>query len=217
MIKVAIVEDHAMVRQTLTRLINAEDDLEIVIEAGSAEDALLRIASEEPQVALLDITLPGIDGLTLAAKLRREAPDVRIIFLTMHDDDATLSRAVGLGTDGYVPKTADAEEVLEAVRTVGDGGSYVSPTLVRKVMDIAGGRATGPAAQLTDRELEVLQLLASGNRPDDIADTLYLSVKTVKNHLTSIYSKLGVATAAQAVAEAYRLRIASTGQAPSED
>lgn len=208
MIKVAIVEDHAMVRQTLTRLINAEDDLEIVIEAGSAEDALLRIASEEPQVALLDITLPGIDGLTLAAKLRREAPDVRIIFLTMHDDDATLSRAVGLGTDGYVPKTADAEEVLEAVRTVGDGGSYVSPTLVRKVMDIAGGRATGPAAQLTDRELEVLQLLASGNRPDDIADTLYLSVKTVKNHLTNVYAKLNVETAAQAVAEAYRLGLA---------
>ncbi len=217
MIRVAIVEDHAMVRQTLSRLIDTEDDLEIVLSEGSAEDALPRFPSATPDVALLDITLPGEDGLTLAAKLRREAPDVKIIFLTMHDDDATLSRAVGLGTDGYVPKTADAEEVVEAIRTVGDGGSYVSPALVRKVMDIAGGRATGPAAQLTDRELEVLQLLAKGNRPDDIADTLYLSVKTVKNHLTSIYSKLGVATAAQAVAEAYRLRIASAPGGSEED
>jgi DNA-binding NarL/FixJ family response regulator len=212
MIRVAIVEDHAMVRETLARLMGTEADVDVVVQAGSAEDALPLIHGEKPDVALLDVSLPGMDGLSLAARLRRDLPDTKIIFLTMHDDDATLARAVGLGTDGFVPKTAEAQEVVAAVRAVGSGGSYISPALVRKVMDIAGGRATGPAAELTDRELEVLRLLARGLRPDDIAGELYLSVKTVKNHLTSVYAKLRVETAAQAVAEAFRLRLADAGE-----
>jgi DNA-binding NarL/FixJ family response regulator len=210
MIRVAIVEDHAMVRQTIGRLLSAEDDVEVVFESGTAEDALPKFHGEKPDVALLDVSLPGMDGLTLAARVRRELPDIRLIFLTMHDDDSTLARAVGLGTDGYVPKTADSQELLDAVRTVGDGGSYVSPSLIGKVMDIAGGRTVSAGSRLTERELEVLRLLAAGKRPDDIADDLYLSVKTIKNHLTSVYAKLGVETAAQAVVEAYQLHIVET-------
>jgi DNA-binding NarL/FixJ family response regulator len=216
MIRVAIVEDHAMVRQSLARLVRSEDDLEVVAEAGSAEEALPRLLGTEPDVALLDISLPGMDGIGLAARLKRSLPNTRIVFLTMHEDDSTVARAVGVGTDGYIPKSVDANDVVAAIRAVAAGESYVSASLMRRVMDIAGGRAQGPADRLTEREREVLRLLARGERPDEIAGSLHLSVKTVKNHLTSVYAKLGVETAAQAVAEAYRLRIVRLDEQASE-
>lgn len=207
MIRVAIVEDHTMVRQTLARLIAAEEDLEVVAEAGSAEEALPRLRGTEPDVVLLDITLPGADGLSLGARMRQELPGIRIVFLSMHGDETTLRRATRLGTDGFVAKTAPVEEVVEAIRTVGAGGSYISRELAGKMLRLAGGQPSTPAGRLTERELEVLRLLAAGVRPGDIAERLVLSLKTVKNHLTAIYTKLGVETAAQAVAESYRLHI----------
>lgn len=204
MTRVVIVEDHTLVRQSLVKTVGAEPDLEVVGEASRGDEALEVVQRTGAQLVLLDIGIPGEDGLQVAAKIKKTLPDVRVLFLTMHDDDGCVRGAVSVGADGFVPKTATTDELLQALRVVAGGGSYLSPAITRRVLDLAGGRGRGPAGQLTNRELEVLRLLARGRRPGDVADTLYVSVKTVKNHLTSIYAKLGVTTAAQAVAEAYR-------------
>jgi DNA-binding NarL/FixJ family response regulator len=130
-----------------------------------------------------------------------------LLFLTMHDDDATVAKAVGLGADGYVLKTASTDELRAALQAIAAGGSYLSPSIARRVMGLANGRPD--PTTLTERELEILRLLAQGNRPAVIAGRLFVSVKTVKNHLTNVYAKLAVETGTQAVAEAYRRGLVS--------
>ena len=207
MTRVVVVEDHTLVRQSLVKTINAEEGFEVVAEAGRGDEGLAAISKNTPDVVLLDITMPGGNGLEVAAQLRNAAPQSRFLFLTMHDDDASISKAIALGADGYVLKTASTDELLTALHAIAEGGSYLSPSVARRVIDLAGGKS--PSANLTDRELEILRLLASGARPGQVAEKLFVSIKTVKNHLTSVYSKLGVQTGAQAVAEAYRRGLVS--------
>jgi DNA-binding NarL/FixJ family response regulator len=202
MTRVVVVEDHTLVRQSLVKTINAEEGFEVAGEAGRGDEGLALIAKLSPDVVLLDITMPGGNGLEVAAQMRTAAPNTRFLFLTMHDDDASVSKAIALGADGYVLKTASTDELLTALRAIAEGGSYLSPAVARRVIDLAGGKS--PTANLTDRELEILRLLAQGARPGQVAEKLFVSIKTVKNHLTSVYAKLGVQTGAQAVAEAYR-------------
>ena len=211
MTRVVVVEDHTLVRQSLVKTINAEEGLEVVADAGRGDEGLAQIAKNSPDVVLLDITMPGGNGLEVAAQMRSAAPNSRFLFLTMHDDDVSISKAIALGADGYVLKTASTDELLTALRAIAEGGSYLSPAVARRVIDLAGGKS--PSANLTDRELEILRLLASGARPGQVAEKLFVSIKTVKNHLTSVYAKLGVQTGAQAVAEAYRRGLVSL---PSE-
>ena len=211
MTRVVVVEDHTLVRQSLVKTINAEDGFEVVAEAGRGDEGLGLITKHGPDVVLLDITMPGGNGLEVAAQMRHAAPNSRFLFLTMHDDDASISKAIALGADGYVLKTASTDELLVALHAIAEGGSYLSPSVARRVIDLAGGKS--PSANLTDRELEILRLLASGARPGQVAEKLFVSIKTVKNHLTSVYAKLGVQTGAQAVAEAYRRGLVSL---PSE-
>jgi len=211
MTRVVVVEDHTLVRQSLVKTINAEEGFEVVAEAGRGDEGLAQIAKNSPDVVLLDITMPGGNGLEVAAQMRSAAPNSRFLFLTMHDDDASISKAIALGADGYVLKTASTDELLTALHAIAEGGSYLSPSVARRVIDLAGGKS--PSANLTDRELEILRLLASGARPGQVAEKLFVSIKTVKNHLTSVYAKLGVQTGAQAVAEAYRRGLVSL---PSE-
>lgn len=211
MTRVVVVEDHTLVRQSLVKTINAEDGFEVAGEAGRGDEGLALIAKLSPDVVLLDITMPGGNGLEVAAQMRTAAPNTRFLFLTMHDDDASISKAIALGADGYVLKTASTDELLTALHAISEGGSYLSPAVARRVIDLAGGKS--PTANLTDRELEILRLLAQGARPGQVAEKLFVSIKTVKNHLTSVYAKLGVQTGAQAVAEAYRKGLVSL---PSE-
>ena len=211
MTRVVVVEDHTLVRQSLVKTINAEDGFEVAGEAGRGDEGLALIVRLSPDVVLLDITMPGGNGLEVAAQMRNAAPNTRFLFLTMHDDDASISKAIALGADGYVLKTASTDELLSALHAIAEGGSYLSPSVARRVIDLAGGKS--PSANLTDRELEILRLLAQGARPGQVAEKLFVSIKTVKNHLTSVYAKLGVQTGAQAVAEAYRRGLVSL---PSE-
>jgi DNA-binding NarL/FixJ family response regulator len=210
MTRVVIIEDHTLVRQSLIKTLEAEPGFDVVGEAGRGDDGLNLIRQHKPDLAILDITMPGGNGLEIASQLRQAAPDVRFLFLTMHEDDASISRAIGIGADGYVLKTASTDELLQAVRAVAEGGSYLSPAIARRVIDLAGGKRGASGSRLTERELEILRLLSEGNRPAEVAGKLFVSIKTVKNHLTSIYSKLGVATGAQAVAEAFRLGLVSS-------
>jgi len=209
MTRVVIIEDHTLVRQSLVKTLEAEPGFEVVGQAGRGDEGLEMIRSLKPDLAVLDITMPGGNGLEVASQLRTAAPDVRFLFLTMHEDDASISRAIGIGADGYVLKTASTEELLQAIRAVAEGGSYLSPAIARRVIDLAGSKRGSAGTRLTERELEILRLLAEGHRPAEVAQKLFVSIKTVKNHLTSIYSKLGVATGAQAVAEAFRLGLVS--------
>jgi DNA-binding NarL/FixJ family response regulator len=203
--RVVVADDHTLVRQSVLKAVRSEDGVEVVGEAGDGPSTLAAVAEHDPDLLVVDIAMPGLDGLAVAERLRRERPSVKVIFLSMHDDDGSLQRAVALGAAGFVSKSASIEELQEAVRAVRDGGSYLSSNVASRVMDLAAGRSPATSLGLTPREREILELLTAGNRPTEIGTTLFLSVKTVKNHLTSIYSKLGVETGAQAVAEAYRL------------
>ncbi|MEX2550228.1 MAG: response regulator transcription factor [Nitriliruptoraceae bacterium] len=202
--RVVVADDHALVRQSIVKAVSSEEGLEVVAEAADGPAALRAVTTHEPGMIVLDIAMPDQDGLAVAEQLRAEHPDTAVLFLSMHDDDASLQRAVALGARGFVSKSASIDELLEALRAVRDGGSYLSANVATRVMELAAGRSRTTDLGLTNREREILALLTEGQRPGDIADALFLSVKTVKNHLTSVYQKLGVKTGAQAVAEAYR-------------
>ena len=208
-IRIVLADDHTLVRQSVSKLLGGTPGMTVVGEAGNGAQAVDLVRLHRPDVAVLDVSMPGKDGLEAAEDLRTDPGDVRILLLTMHDDDATLRRATEVAVDGYVAKTASTGEVVEAVRTVAGGGAYVSPAIAMRMMRLASSQRSGN--NLTEREVEILRLLAQGSRIQDISETLFLSPKTVKNHLTSVYSKLQVETAAQAVAEAYRSGIVVAG------
>jgi DNA-binding NarL/FixJ family response regulator len=203
--RVVVADDHALVRQSIVKAVASEPGLEVVAEAADGLAALQAVATHEPDLVVLDIAMPGKDGLAVAEQLRGTHPEVAVLFLSMHDDDASLQRAVALGARGFVSKSASIDELLDALRAMREGRSYLSSAVATRVMEIAAGRSSNSDLGLTNREREILALLAEGRRPGDIAQVLFLSVKTVKNHLTAVYQKLGVETGAQAVAEAYRL------------
>lgn len=208
-IRIVLADDHTLVRQSVAKLLDGTDGMKVVGEAADGSQAVDMVRLHRPDVVVLDVSMPGMDGLEAAARIREDPGDVKIVILTMHDDDGTLRRATEAAVDGYVAKTASTDEVVNAVRTVAEGGAYVSPAVAMRMMRLASG--VRPGSNLTQREVEILELLAGGQRIQEISDALFLSPKTVKNHLTSVYAKLDVETAAQAVAEAYRSGIVTAG------
>lgn len=207
-VRILLADDHNLVRESLAKTVAAEPRYTIVGEAATGNEVLPQVMATNPDILVLDIAMPGEDGIQVATKVRQQAPDVRILFMTMHDDDTHLKRAMALDVAGFVSKRASADEFLEALRTVADGETYLSPDALRRVMGMAAGRVGKDMPNLSGREEEVLDCLVQGKRPAEIAEQLFLSIKTVKNHLSSIYVKLGVETAAQAVAKAYRIGLA---------
>jgi DNA-binding NarL/FixJ family response regulator len=207
--RVFVVDDHELVRESVAKLIAGQRGFTVAGQAGRTDDAIAGIGRVRPDIVVLDISVPGGGGIEVARAIRGSAPETKVIFLTMHDDDATVSSALSTGADGYVLKSASIDEVLQAIRSVAEGGSFLSPHVARRVLSRAGGR--GDAADLTARELEILQLLADGLRPADVASKLFVSLKTVRNHLASVYVKLGVASAAQAISEGLRRGLVRVG------
>lgn len=207
MTTVLMLDDHTLVRQSLVKTVDAEPGFDVVAETGDGNEAVTLAARHKPEVAVLDVSLNGTSGLEVATRMKAASPELRLIFLSMHDDDATIHRALRLGADGYVVKTASTDELLLALKSVAAGGSYLSPHVARRVMEFASGPTAG---RLTDRELEIMGLMAAGERISEVASTLFVSTKTVKNHLTSIYAKLGVTSGGQAIAEAYRRGLVPT-------
>lgn len=200
MLYVLVADDHTLVRESIVKAVGGEPDLEVIGEADDGSKAVELTRELEPDLVLLDVAMPGMDGLTAAAELRRFAPGLKIMMLTMHDDAASIERALSIPVDGFVSKSAAIAELLGAIRTVRDGGRFLSDGLI----DRTSQGSTAAPAGLTARERQILELLSEGLRPGDIAERLFLSIKTVKNHLTSVYFKLGVETGAQAVAEAFQ-------------
>jgi len=205
--RVLIVDDHPVVRQGLRSLLSQYPDIQVVGEADGSPAALGLIADLRPDVVLLDIRLAGPSGLELARQLRRSGAEARVIILTSHDDEAYLMEAAQAGVHGYLLKSASAELLAEAIRAVHAGEHRLSPALVSKALEQleALSRTQAQAESgLSDQELQLLRLLADGANTQDMARALYLSERTVKRKLQDILDKLGAATRAQAVAEAFK-------------
>jgi two-component system, NarL family, response regulator NreC len=199
-IRVLVVDDHAVVRSGLRLLLDAEDDIETVGEAGNMQDAVLRARSLKPDVILMDVVMPGASGIEATPAVLKEVPEASVLVLSMQDDPSYVREAFAAGASGYVLKEAADEEVVGAVREVAGGGRYVHPTLgARMVAAEAEERARAEADPLTEREREVLRLLALGHTNQEIAKTLFLSVRTVETHRAHIMQKLRLSTRAELV------------------
>lgn len=199
-IRVLIVDDHAVVRAGLRLLLDAQDDIETVGEAGDAREAIFEARSAKPDVVLMDVVLGGKSGIEVTPELLHEQPETRVLVLSMQDDPRYVREAFAAGAHGYVLKEAADTELVTAVREVARGGRYVHPALGARMA--AADAAAADAAEhdpLSDREREVLRLLALGHTNQEIAQMLYISVRTAETHRAHIMQKLRLETRAELV------------------
>jgi DNA-binding NarL/FixJ family response regulator len=196
MIKVAIVDDHAVVRSGLEQLLSSEADLEVVGAASDGEEAQSLVARVHPDVVLMDLSMPGVDGVEATRRITREWPQVHVVVLTSFADRQRVLDALNAGAAGYLLKDAAASDVAAAVRAAAAGGAPIDPTAARVFLDAQ--RTRRPAVELTPREEEVLALVAEGLANKQIARRLGISERTVKSHLTSVFQTIGVADRTQA-------------------
>jgi two-component system response regulator NreC len=199
-IRAVVVDDHAVVRSGIKLLLDREEDLEVVGEAGSAKDAIFAARALKPDVILLDVVMPGESGIEVLPKLLKESPETKVLVLSMQDDPSYVREAFAAGASGYVLKEAADEEVVAAVREIANGGHYVHPALgARMVAAEAQARAAAEADPLSEREREVLRLLALGHTNQEIAKMLYISVRTAETHRAHIMQKLRLSSRAELV------------------
>ena len=199
-VRVLIVDDHAVVRSGLRLLLEAEVDVEVVGEAGDAREAVFETRSTKPDIVLLDVTMPGKSGIEAIPDLLKEAPEAKILVLSMQDDPSYVREAFGVGAAGYVLKEAADAEVIDAVRHVSAGERYVHPALGARLA-AADAQAARAAEEdpLSEREREVLRLLALGHTTQEIAKMLYISVRTAETHRAHIMQKLRLTSRAELV------------------
>jgi two-component system, NarL family, invasion response regulator UvrY len=200
--KILIVDDHPIVRTGLRRLLAAE--AAEIREAASGEEAIESCKAWLPSLVLLDLNLPGISGLALLDRLKTTRPEIRVLVLSMHDDPMHATRALQAGAAGYVTKNAPPEEIVEAVRRVAHGGTYVEHAIAEDLVFLNVHDRGDPLAELSARELEILRLLAEGRTLSQIADMVGVGYKTAANSCTRIKAKLGAATTADCIRAALR-------------
>jgi two-component system response regulator NreC len=199
-IRAVIVDDHAVVRSGITLLLDREDDIEVIGEAGSAKEAVFEVRAKKPDVLLLDVVMPGESGIEALPSLIKESPETKVLVLSMQDDPSYVREAFSAGASGYVLKEAADEEVVAAVREIAGGGSYVHPALgARMVAAEAAERAAAESDPLSEREREVLRLLALGHTNQEISKLLFISVRTAETHRAHIMQKLRISTRAELV------------------
>lgn len=202
-IKVLIVDDHAVLRAGLRTLLNLQSDFEVVGEAAEGPEALEKVQRLQPHVVLMDITLPGMEGLEVTAELKKRHPNVKVLILTMHEDRRYVSPALKAGASGYVVKRAADTELIEAIRAVYRGDAFLHPSMAKVVIEDYLDRSSKDqetAEQgLSDREREVLRLIAEGRTYKDMAHLLGVSVKTVESYRERIKDKLRLTTRADLV------------------
>lgn len=208
-IQVILVDDHAVVRKGIREFLEDEGDITVVAEAAEAESALILIKEHKPDVVVLDIQMPGINGIELTRQLRAAANPVGILILTAYDDDPYIMAAIEAGANGYVLKSAAPDEIVRAVRAVREGQSAVDPAVASKLIKYLSVRSIASAGKvtesLTDREVEVLALVAQGLTNRAIGRKLAISDRTVQGHLANVFSKLGASSRTEAVMVAVKL------------
>ena len=205
-LRILVADDHPLFRSGLRALLGAVSGTIVVGEATTGEEAVVLAAELQPDLIVMDLHMPGVSGIEATRRVLDRSPDVGVLVVTMFEDDHSVFAAMRAGAKGYMLKDADEEDILHAIRAVGKGEAIFSPAVARRVMDFfTGARRTVPVRafpELTDREREVLDLIAQGLRNPEIAAHLYLSPKTVRNHISNIFAKLQVADRAQAIVRA---------------
>jgi DNA-binding NarL/FixJ family response regulator len=216
-IRILLVDDQTLFRQALHTLLSVQPDFVVVGEAANGEDAVHQAARLKPQVVLMDLRMPVLDGVAATRRLRTETPGARVIVLTTFDDDEAVFDGLRAGAVGYLLKDAPTEKLLEAIRAAARGESFLQPSVAAKVVaEFARLAERSPARPeplpepLTDRETEILRWLASGATNKEIAHRLYITEGTVKNHVTNILAKLGVNDRTQAALKARELGLLSS-------
>ena len=213
-IRVLIADDQALFRRGLYVVLGTEDGIEVVAEAENGEDAIEKARELAPDVVLMDVRMPRVNGIESARQIRADVPTTKILMLTVSDEEDDLYEAVKAGANGYLLKEISVEEVAEAIRAVVQGQSLISPSMASKLLNEfnalvkrAEEKQQFPAPRLTDRELEVLKLVAQGMSNREIADDLYISENTVKNHVRNILEKLHLHSRMEAVVYAVREKL----------
>lgn len=204
-IRILIADDHTLFRDGLRALLGSVADTEVIGEAASGEEAIVQAASLSPHVVLMDIQMPGMNGIEATLRILQANPAVGIVVLTMFEDDDSVFAAMRAGARGYVLKGADQAEMLRAIRAVASGEAIFGPAIAHRLLAFFAAKPSTPPLpfpDLTNREREILDLIAAGHANAEIANRLYLSPKTVRNHVSSIFSKLQVADRAQAIVRA---------------
>ena len=207
-IRVFLLDDHEVVRRGVAALLSAEDDIEIVGEAGTAEHALARIPAARPDVAVLDVRLPDGDGVSVCREIRSQMPGLACLMLTSFDDEDALFEAVMAGAAGYVLKQIHGSDLVGAVRTVASGQSLLDPRSTARMLQRIRARQEkkDPLKGLTEQERHILELIGEGLTNRQIGERLFLAEKTVKNYISSIFTKLGMSRRTQAAALAAQLK-----------
>jgi len=208
-IKILLVDDQPLFREGLRTLLSVHSDFEIIGEAGDGEEAISLVRSHRPAVVLMDLQMPVLDGVAATRRLHEEQPDCRVIVLTTFDDDEMVFDGLRAGAVGYLLKDAPSEKLAEAIRVAARGETFLQPSVAAKVV-AEFARLTRKTAEpsssliepLSERELEILRLIANGASNREIADTLFLAEGTVKNHVTNMLGKLGVRDRTQAAIKA---------------
>ena len=208
-IKVLIADDHAVVREGTRQILEQEPDLKVVGEAADGDEAVKLTGSSKPDVAIIDISMPRVDGIEATRQIKALYPQVAVLILTAYDDDQFVFSLMEAGAAGYLLKSVRGSELVEAIRAVYSGESVLHPSIARKVLNrfvpsLEKGQGQEPPETLSQREMEVLQLATQGLSNQDIADELSLSLRTVQAHLGHIFNKLRVSSRTEAVVRALK-------------
>jgi DNA-binding NarL/FixJ family response regulator len=205
-IRVLLADDHPVVRRGLAALLDTLDGFDVVGEAEDGESAVRETQLAKPDVVLMDIRMPGIDGVEATRRIRKAVPETAVLVLTMYEEDATVFTAMQAGAQGYLLKGAEQDDIADAIRAVSRGQAIFGPGIAARLLEHFANPPTAapedPFPELTAREKEILELLAAGRRTSEIASTLHLSPKTVSNNLTTIFAKLEVTDRTAAVIRA---------------
>lgn len=208
-IRILVADDHTVIRRGIVGLLNAQADMEVIEEAGNGREAVARAETAKPDVVLLDVAMPELNGLGATRMIKDQSPDVQVLILTMHDREDYLFQALRAGASGYVLKGADTDDLLTAVRSVAHGHVYLFPPVAKDLLNdylrrVRSGEDEASYDGLTEREREVLQLIAEGKTAGQIAEDLHISTHTVQSHRDSIMAKLGLHNRAALIRYALR-------------
>jgi two-component system response regulator NreC len=197
-LRVLIADDHAIVRAGVRSLLEGEPDIEVVGEAASGAEAVEKAAQLQPHLVLMDIAMPGMGGIEATGQLKKDLPHVRVLVLTMHDDEEFFFAVLRAGASGYILKHSEPQQLLYAIRSVGDDQTFLSPTVARALLDgyvsVASDQENEKYGTLSPREREVLQLVAGGQTNREIAESLFLSIRTVEKHRQAAMRKLDLSS-----------------------
>lgn len=203
-LKVSIIEDTAVIRKNVVQFINLQPNIEIEVEAFSVQDFYQKVESKihfQSNILLLDIGLPGISGIDALPQLRNRFPDMEVIILTIFEEEHLILKALCSGASCYVSKKAGLNEIVQAIKVVQDGGSYLSPSIAREIVNHLMGGRVSKATILSERQKEVLERLSQGMSYKSIGDELYLSVETIRTHVKKLYKVLHVNNKSEAIAQ----------------